>query len=77
MGQDNPAWASEEREGPKDPPTPPSHDRPHPDELQPIREKLTDAEWENVVPAAMVRRELRAEKWTISYLEMCCYNSNI
>ncbi|KAI4789629.1 hypothetical protein KUCAC02_035124, partial [Chaenocephalus aceratus] len=53
MGQDNPAWVSEEREGPKDPPTPPSHDRPHPDELQPIREKLTDAEWENVVPAAM------------------------
>ncbi|KAL3061084.1 hypothetical protein OYC64_009320 [Pagothenia borchgrevinki] len=53
MGQDNPAWASEEREGPKEPPTPPSHDRPHPDELQPIREKLTDAEWENVVPAAM------------------------
>ncbi|XP_031151115.1 transcription factor SOX-6-like isoform X3 [Sander lucioperca] len=53
MGQDNVAWASEEREGPKETPSPSSHDRPHPDELQPIREKLTDAEWENVVPAAM------------------------
>ncbi|XP_032378558.1 transcription factor SOX-6 isoform X2 [Etheostoma spectabile] len=53
MGQDNAAWASEEREGPKETPSPSSHDRPHPDELQPIREKLTDAEWENVVPAAM------------------------
>ncbi|XP_078112690.1 transcription factor SOX-6-like isoform X2 [Sander vitreus] len=53
MGQDNAAWASEEREGPKETPSPSSHDRPHLDELQPIREKLTDAEWENVVPAAM------------------------
>lgn len=61
MGQDNVAWASEEREGPKETPSPSSHDRPHPDELQPIREKLTDAEWENVVPAAMVRWELRTE----------------
>ncbi|TDH09933.1 hypothetical protein EPR50_G00091160 [Perca flavescens] len=53
MGQDNAAWASEEREGPKETPSPSLHDRPHPDELQPIRQKLTDAEWENVVPAAM------------------------
>ncbi|XP_075945683.1 transcription factor SOX-6-like isoform X5 [Anarhichas minor] len=53
MGQDNAAWTSEEREGPKETPSPSSHDRPHPDELQPIREKLTDAEWENMVPAAM------------------------
>ncbi|XP_063768292.1 transcription factor SOX-6-like isoform X4 [Eleginops maclovinus] len=53
MGQENPAWASDEREGPKEPRSPHSHDRPHPEELQPIREKLTDAEWENVVPAAM------------------------
>lgn len=61
MGQDSTAWASEEREGPKETPSPSSHDRPHPDELQPLREKLTEAEWENVVPAAMVRSELHTE----------------
>uniref|UniRef100_A0A8C3AG45 SRY-box transcription factor 6 n=1 Tax=Cyclopterus lumpus TaxID=8103 RepID=A0A8C3AG45_CYCLU len=52
MGQDNAAWTGDEREGPKETASPPSHDRPHPDKLQPIREKLTDAGWENVVPAA-------------------------
>ncbi|XP_042352404.1 transcription factor SOX-6-like isoform X2 [Plectropomus leopardus] len=53
MGQDNVAWPSDERDGPKETPSPSSHERPHPDELQPLREKLTDAEWENAVPAAM------------------------
>ncbi|KAM7002777.1 transcription factor SOX-6-like isoform 4-T4 [Tautogolabrus adspersus] len=52
MGQDIGAWASDKREGLKETPSPSSHDQPHPDELQPVREKLTDAEWENVVPAA-------------------------
>ncbi|XP_062419164.1 transcription factor Sox-6-like isoform X2 [Pungitius pungitius] len=48
MGHDHAAtWTSEEREGPKE--TPP----PHPDELQPIREKLADSAWGGVVPAAM------------------------
>ncbi|XP_034540683.1 transcription factor SOX-6-like [Notolabrus celidotus] len=53
MGQDMAAWASDKREGPKESLSPPLHDQPQPDELQPIREKLTDAEWESVVPAAM------------------------
>ncbi|XP_051237618.1 transcription factor Sox-6 isoform X4 [Dicentrarchus labrax] len=53
MGQDNAAWANDKREGPKEAQSPSSYDQPHPDELQPIREKLTDAEWENMVPAAM------------------------
>ncbi|TKS73938.1 Transcription factor [Collichthys lucidus] len=53
IGQDNAAWANDKREGLKETPSPSSHDQPHPDELQPTREKLTDAEWENVVPAAM------------------------
>ncbi|XP_068584201.1 transcription factor SOX-6-like [Cebidichthys violaceus] len=53
MGQDSAAWTGEEREGPKETPSPSSHDRAHPDELQPIREKLTDVEWDNMVPAAM------------------------
>uniref|UniRef100_A0A3B4WQP9 SRY-box transcription factor 6 n=1 Tax=Seriola lalandi dorsalis TaxID=1841481 RepID=A0A3B4WQP9_SERLL len=33
IGQDNAAWAKEEREGPKETPSPSSHDQPHPDEL--------------------------------------------
>ncbi|XP_056242930.1 transcription factor SOX-6-like isoform X4 [Seriola aureovittata] len=53
IGQDNAAWAKEEREGPKETPSPSSHDQPHPDELQPAREKPTDIEWESVGPAAM------------------------
>ncbi|KAM9352583.1 transcription factor SOX-6-like [Symphorus nematophorus] len=54
IGQDNATWANEKREGLKEtPPSPSSHDQPHLDELQPNREKLTDAEWENMVPAAM------------------------
>ncbi|KAM8891381.1 transcription factor SOX-6-like isoform 3-T4 [Spinachia spinachia] len=53
MGHDHAAWTSEEREGPKETRSPSSHERPHPDELQPIREKLTDSEWGSVVPAAM------------------------
>ncbi|XP_044048567.1 transcription factor SOX-6-like isoform X2 [Siniperca chuatsi] len=53
ISQDNVPWANDKREGPKETPSPSSHDQPHLDELQPIREKLTDAEWENMVPAAM------------------------
>nr|XP_020492085.1 transcription factor SOX-6-like [Labrus bergylta] len=52
MGQDIGAWASDKRDGLKETPSPSAHDQPHLDELQPVREKLTDAEWENVVPAA-------------------------
>ncbi|XP_047451527.1 transcription factor SOX-6-like isoform X1 [Mugil cephalus] len=53
IGQDNAAWAGDEREGLKEMVSPPLHDQPHPDEPQPIREKPTDAEWENVGPAVM------------------------
>lgn len=58
IGQDNVAWAKDEQEGKKETASPSSHDQPHPDDLQPIREKPTDIEWENVGPAAMVRSEL-------------------
>lgn len=76
IGPDSATWASDEREGPNETSSP-LHDQPHPDELQPIRDKRTDADWENVGPAAMVRRELhRAEKSSISY-QMCCYNSDL
>uniref|UniRef100_A0A665WT51 Transcription factor SOX-6-like n=1 Tax=Echeneis naucrates TaxID=173247 RepID=A0A665WT51_ECHNA len=44
IGQDNASWAKEEREGPKETASPSSHDQPHPDELQPVREKPTDVE---------------------------------
>ncbi|XP_030587373.1 transcription factor SOX-6-like isoform X2 [Archocentrus centrarchus] len=53
FGQDNAGWAGDEREGQKDAASPSLHDQSHPDELQPIREKPTDAEWENVSPAVM------------------------
>nr|XP_046249657.1 transcription factor SOX-6-like isoform X2 [Scatophagus argus] len=53
IGQDNVAWPNDKSEGPKEMPSPSSHDQSHLDELQPIREKLTDAEWENLMPAAM------------------------
>ncbi|KAK2880454.1 transcription factor SOX-6-like isoform X1 [Channa argus] len=53
MGQDNATWASDEREGPQEMASPSSHDQPHADELQPIREKRTDADWDNMGPAAM------------------------
>ncbi|XP_029910280.1 transcription factor SOX-6-like isoform X2 [Myripristis murdjan] len=53
MGQDNAAWAGDEREGQKDMGSPPLHNQPHPDELQPIREKPTEAEWDSVGPAVM------------------------
>nr|XP_020449054.1 transcription factor SOX-6-like isoform X2 [Monopterus albus] len=53
IGQDSATWANNEREGLKETLSPSSHDQTHPDELQPIREKRTDADWENVGPAAM------------------------
>ncbi|XP_071347602.1 transcription factor SOX-6-like isoform X3 [Trachinotus anak] len=53
IGQDSAAWAKEEREGPKETVSPSSHDQPHPDELQPVREKPSDIEWETVGSAAM------------------------
>ncbi|KAM3608707.1 uncharacterized protein V6R79_003452 [Siganus canaliculatus] len=49
--QDAAAWASDQREAPPEPPSPASHDQL--DEQQPSREKLTEAEWESMVPAAM------------------------
>lgn len=61
FGQDSAGWAGDEREGPKEPLSPSLHDQSHPDDLQPIREKPTDAEWENVSPAVMVRSELGGE----------------
>ncbi|XP_062245387.1 transcription factor SOX-6-like isoform X3 [Platichthys flesus] len=51
-GQDA-AWAKHERESPKETASPSSHDQTHSDELQPIREKRTDIEWDNVGPAVM------------------------
>uniref|UniRef100_A0A8C5E6U7 Transcription factor SOX-6-like n=1 Tax=Gouania willdenowi TaxID=441366 RepID=A0A8C5E6U7_GOUWI len=53
MGQDDPSWLGDEREGPKKMASPSLHDHPHPDELQPIREKTVNAEWENVSPTVM------------------------
>lgn len=68
IGQDNAPWANDKREGPKESQSPSSHDQPHPDELQPVREKLTDVEWENMVPTAMVRCELCTELRNLPYL---------
>uniref|UniRef100_A0A3Q1H7K5 HMG box domain-containing protein n=1 Tax=Anabas testudineus TaxID=64144 RepID=A0A3Q1H7K5_ANATE len=53
IGQENVTWTNDEREGPKETQSPSSHDQPHPDELQPIREKRIDADWENLGPAAV------------------------
>ncbi|KAM4573259.1 transcription factor SOX-6-like isoform 2-T2 [Odontesthes bonariensis] len=58
IGQDNSTWASDERDGPKETPSPALHEQPHLDGLQPVREKTTDAEWESVSPAVMVRSKL-------------------
>lgn len=55
IGQDNAAWTDDKQEGLKRASSPLSHDQPHPDDLQLIREKLADAEWENMASAAMVR----------------------
>ncbi|XP_039990224.1 transcription factor SOX-6-like isoform X1 [Xiphias gladius] len=52
-GQDNVAWAKDERDGPKEKASPSSHDQAHSDEPQQIIEKPTDIEWENVGPAVM------------------------
>ncbi|XP_072242475.1 transcription factor SOX-6-like isoform X2 [Leuresthes tenuis] len=61
IGQDNSAWASDERDGPKETASPSLHEQPHPDGLQPVREKSTDAEWESVGSAMMVRSKLHTE----------------
>ncbi|XP_031587688.1 transcription factor SOX-6-like isoform X3 [Oreochromis aureus] len=53
IGQDSAGWVGDEHDGPKETVSPSLHDQSHPDELQPIREKPTDAEWENVSPAVM------------------------
>uniref|UniRef100_A0A669DH55 SRY-box transcription factor 6 n=1 Tax=Oreochromis niloticus TaxID=8128 RepID=A0A669DH55_ORENI len=50
IGQDSAGWVGDEHDGPKETVSPSLHDQSHPDELQPIREKPTDAEWENVSP---------------------------
>ncbi|XP_063335226.1 transcription factor SOX-6-like isoform X1 [Pelmatolapia mariae] len=51
IGQDSAGWVGDEHDGPKE--TVSLHDQSHPDELRPIREKPTDAEWESVSPAVM------------------------
>jgi len=61
IGQDNSAWASDERDGPKETASPSLHDQSHPDGLQPVIEKTMDAEWESVGPAVMVRSKLHTE----------------
>ncbi|XP_005731563.1 transcription factor SOX-6 isoform X3 [Maylandia zebra] len=53
IGQDSAGWVGDEHDGPKETVSPSLHDQSHPDELQPIREKPTDAEWESVSPAVM------------------------
>uniref|UniRef100_A0AAX7UMY9 HMG box domain-containing protein n=1 Tax=Astatotilapia calliptera TaxID=8154 RepID=A0AAX7UMY9_ASTCA len=50
IGQDSAGWVGDEHDGPKETVSPSLHDQSHPDELQPIREKPTDAEWESVSP---------------------------
>ncbi|KAM9376796.1 transcription factor SOX-6-like isoform 2-T3 [Pholidichthys leucotaenia] len=53
-GPNDAAWAGGEREGLKETASPPLHEgAPRHDEVHPIREKATDAEWENVGSAAM------------------------
>lgn len=54
MGHDPAVWNSEQEQGPPGTPPPPSHDPPHPEELQPIRDQQMDAEVENEGPAVMV-----------------------
>ncbi|XP_056137139.1 transcription factor SOX-6-like [Lampris incognitus] len=51
VDRDNVAWANDEREGQKEMPS--LHNQPHPDELQPIREKQSEVAWESVGPAVM------------------------
>uniref|UniRef100_A0A3Q4BXF5 HMG box domain-containing protein n=1 Tax=Mola mola TaxID=94237 RepID=A0A3Q4BXF5_MOLML len=46
IGQDSSAWTNEKQDNLKEMLSSPSHGQPHLDVLQPIREKLTDAEWE-------------------------------
>lgn len=59
IGPDNAAWTNDKLEGPLETLSPPSHDQAHQDELQPIREKLVEADWERRMgPAATVRCEL-------------------
>lgn len=62
IGQDNVTWTNDEREGLKETQSPSSHDQPPSDELQPIREKRSDVDWENLGPAAMVRSELQSRE---------------
>ncbi|XP_041853698.1 transcription factor SOX-6-like isoform X2 [Melanotaenia boesemani] len=60
IGQDIAVWAGDERDDPKETASPSSQDQPHPDELQPAREKPTDAEWENVGPAVMENKSSKS-----------------
>lgn len=53
IGQDSSAWTNEKQDNLKEMLASPTHGQPHLDVLPPIREKLTDAEWEE--PAVMVR----------------------
>lgn len=49
IGRDAEVWPIEKEEGPPRTPPPPSHDPPHPEDLQPIREEQMDPEVENEV----------------------------
>ncbi|XP_024911695.1 transcription factor SOX-6 isoform X3 [Cynoglossus semilaevis] len=51
--QENTAWAKHERDGHMETVSPTSRDQPHSNELQPVREKMMDTEWDSVGPAAM------------------------
>ncbi|XP_038150737.1 transcription factor SOX-6-like isoform X1 [Cyprinodon tularosa] len=50
MGQDNAAWAGEEREGPTVMASPPLDDQPHPEDVQLAGKKAADVEWETSAP---------------------------
>ncbi|KAM9808245.1 LOW QUALITY PROTEIN: transcription factor SOX-6-like [Neosynchiropus ocellatus] len=52
-GYDNSTWPGEEREGLRETPLTSSRDNGHKEELQPVREKHADTEWENVSAAAV------------------------
>ncbi|XP_015239985.1 PREDICTED: transcription factor SOX-6-like isoform X2 [Cyprinodon variegatus] len=50
MGQDNAAWAGDEREGPTVMASPPLDDQPHPEDVQLAGKKAGDVEWETSAP---------------------------
>ncbi|XP_029009366.1 transcription factor SOX-6-like isoform X2 [Betta splendens] len=53
LDRDAASWAGDERDGPKETQSPSSPERPRSEELQPVREKRGDADWEKLGPAAL------------------------